>query len=154
MSFETAQDALNYIRGGNATVTLTSAKTGNHYTFKITKPSVETEAGGKKRDHDADIFFVSGLHGNPDAHDDWHFVGYFFAYGDVLRQSKKAFLARTPITAGFAAFAWALKHLVAGSIPSALTLQHEGSCCRCGRTLTHPESLARGIGPECVKHFV
>jgi len=26
-----------------------------------------------------------------------------------------------------------------------------GSCCRCGRTLTHEESRAQGIGPECAK---
>jgi hypothetical protein len=27
-----------------------------------------------------------------------------------------------------------------------------GSCMRCGRTLTNPTSVARGIGPECIKH--
>lgn len=26
-----------------------------------------------------------------------------------------------------------------------------GSCSRCGRTLTDPESLARGCGSECAK---
>jgi hypothetical protein len=26
-------------------------------------------------------------------------------------------------------------------------------CCRCGRKLTTPESLTRGIGPECIKFF-
>jgi len=26
---------------------------------------------------------------------------------------------------------------------------HSGKCCRCGRTLTTPESIAAGIGPVC-----
>jgi len=28
---------------------------------------------------------------------------------------------------------------------------HDGNCGRCGRTLTNPDSLATGIGPECIK---
>ena len=30
-------------------------------------------------------------------------------------------------------------------------LRHAGKCCRCGRRLTHPESLESGWGPECAK---
>jgi hypothetical protein len=30
-----------------------------------------------------------------------------------------------------------------------LVVRHEGKCGRCGRTLTVPESIDRGIGPEC-----
>ena len=26
-----------------------------------------------------------------------------------------------------------------------------GRCRRCGRTLTDPDSLSRGIGPDCIK---
>ena len=32
-------------------------------------------------------------------------------------------------------------------------IMHEGRCCRCNRTLTHPDSIKTGIGPECAKHF-
>jgi hypothetical protein len=32
-------------------------------------------------------------------------------------------------------------------------LHHEGRCGRCHRLLTTPESVERGIGPECVKYF-
>lgn len=28
-------------------------------------------------------------------------------------------------------------------------VKHAGKCCKCGRTLTHPESLETGWGPEC-----
>jgi hypothetical protein len=35
------------------------------------------------------------------------------------------------------------------SIHPELVVRHEA---RCGRTLTVPESIERGIGPECIKH--
>ena len=34
-----------------------------------------------------------------------------------------------------------------------IEINHAGKCCRCGRKLTHPESIKTGIGPECSKHF-
>lgn len=30
-----------------------------------------------------------------------------------------------------------------------VSLLHEGACCRCGRALTHPQSIDTGFGPEC-----
>ena len=33
--------------------------------------------------------------------------------------------------------------------PDAIRFMHAGRCCRCGRVLTVPESIATGIGPEC-----
>lgn len=37
-------------------------------------------------------------------------------------------------------------------LPIGYRLRHSGKCGRCGRTLTHPDSLTNGIGPECIKH--
>jgi hypothetical protein len=39
------------------------------------------------------------------------------------------------------------------SLPDGIEFRNEGKCCRCGRRLTVPESIDRGIGPECVKFF-
>src|ERR1019366_4832357 len=36
-----------------------------------------------------------------------------------------------------------------GLLPANLEVWHEGKCGRCGRKLTVPESIERGIGPEC-----
>lgn len=30
-----------------------------------------------------------------------------------------------------------------------VSVMHEGTCCRCARPLTHPESIDVGFGPEC-----
>jgi Family of unknown function (DUF6011) len=47
------------------------------------------------------------------------------------------------------AFDWAWRALTKGTMPANLEVWHEGRCGRCGRKLTVPESIARGIGPEC-----
>lgn len=45
---------------------------------------------------------------------------------------------------------WALSLCWQGKpLPKGYTIQHSGSCGRCGRQLTHPDSLATGLGPEC-----
>ena len=149
--FDNAPDALKFLKGGNATITLTSAKSGEHFTFKVQRPTRTTEAGGKVRDHDADVFFVKGLHGSPDVWEDWHFVGTLFENDLTLRQKRGSHPSEK--SDSFKALEWTLGWLREGRIPSDLTIQHEGSCCRCGRTLTHPESIESGIGPECAKHF-
>jgi hypothetical protein len=41
------------------------------------------------------------------------------------------------------------RHVTAGELPVTLSMQHEGHCGRCGRTLTHPDSINTGYGPEC-----
>lgn len=37
-TFATAHDALRYATGGNATLTVESARTGAHYTFRLRRP--------------------------------------------------------------------------------------------------------------------
>ena len=147
-TFTSAADALRFITGSNATVILTFATA--RFTLKVKKP---WDRDANKRDHDAKIFFVNELTGDPNADAFDHFVGFFFADGDRLNQSKKAKVAGTAKSDAFVAFAWVLKRLVAGILPDGVTIEHSGNCCRCGREITTEASLAAGIGPECIKHF-
>jgi len=43
--------------------------------------------------------------------------------------------------------------VVAGNIPATMyptaEVMHANKCCKCRRTLTTPESITKGIGPEC-----
>lgn len=144
-----AADALKFLTGGNATFTLTSNKTGQHFTFKAQKPTVETDNGGKRRDHDAEVVFIKVLTGDPNNWQDWQFLGTLF-----LDSNRFIVKRGTSVMApSVKAFGWTLQNLKQGEIPASLTIQHSGNCCRCGRTLTHPESIDTGIGPECRKHF-
>lgn len=35
-------------------------------------------------------------------------------------------------------------------LPASVEFWHQGTCARCGRSLTVPESIASGLGPECL----
>lgn len=137
--FTTAQDALTFILAGKARFTLTSGKTGAHFTYKVDAPK------------DADIEdpatprFVKVLSGPDNSwNGDWLYLG-------LLGQEKRLVAGRKghPDAPSFKALDWALGHINADTLPEQLTIQHEGQCCRCGRALTHPESIASGIGPDC-----
>lgn len=140
--FETATDALEFMAGGRARFTLTSAKTGKHFTYRI----AHREEGKP--------FFVSVLNG-PDNEGDYLYIGFIYPtrftgetvdrIGSHLQAGRKGH----PDALSYKALDWTLAHLIRGTIPEEVTVQHEGRCCRCGRTLTHPESVASGIGPEC-----
>jgi hypothetical protein len=51
------------------------------------------------------------------------------------------------------AFAWLFESVIVNDmvLPDNIDFQHTGKCCRCYKKLTTPESVAKGIGPECEK---
>lgn len=133
--FENAADALDFIFSGKAVVTLTSAASGTHFTFKISASD------------DGNVFFVKHLFGPDNSwNGDWAFLGVVFPDNRaILRAGKKG----KPDAPSFKALAWTLGNLAAGSIPDSLTIQHNDACGVCGRELTDPVSVATGIGPVC-----
>src|ERR1700752_4765990 len=46
-------------------------------------------------------------------------------------------------------FRYVFLHLSEKMMPPKAEIWHEGTCGRCARPLTDPQSIARGIGPEC-----
>ena len=142
--FETAADAKTFILGGSAVFTLTSLKTGKHFTFKVKEKKEEGLNGPNLR-------FVNVLAG-PDNHsfDESVYLGFIPSVGKLQIVSGKK---GRPDAPSFKALAWVLAHLNNDNLPEQVKIQHEGRCCKCNRVLTHPESLDRGIGPECAKHF-
>jgi len=138
--FENPKEAFDFISGGKAVVTLTSAKTNTHFTYKVSLGDGD------------DIFFVKHLYGSDNSRNgDWAYLGFIKASaGDgVPTTGLIAGRKGLPDAPSFQAFAWTLKHLAAGSIPEQLTIQHNDQCGRCGRDLTDPISIATGLGPVC-----
>jgi hypothetical protein len=93
------------------------------------------------------MYFVALMNGS-DNENDYQYMGTIrnmnYALGRKSRISDGAVSHR--------AFDWFWKHMQAQSMPTALLeCWHEGRCGKCGRKLTVPESIARGIGPECAK---
>lgn len=127
----------DFFTGGNATFTVSNDR-GNHYTFKIRKPRKDSP------------LFASLMTG-PDNEASFTYVGVLDPATMVVKLTTKSRL--TPESVPFKVLNWAIKAITTShKLPPGYAIQHNGHCCRCGRTLTTPESIERGIGPECAKH--
>lgn len=134
--FANAVSALRFMRGGKATVTLVSGKTGNRFTYRLNESD------------DKQCIFVSVLTGSDNSNSytylgrvsrDIFWIGRKVARpGDISRDAPSA-----------KAFDWAWRKLVKGMLPTELEIWHEGRCGRCARKLTVPSSIEAGFGPEC-----
>jgi Family of unknown function (DUF6011) len=143
--FTDAASAMRYMLAGNSTVTLRSVKTGTRFTYKLQlKKLEEGETAGPR----GLPIFVKLLVG-PDNWTNYKYLGYVLTGQNVYWHGTK----KSPIgkdAPGNKAFDWAWKQLARGNLPDQLEIWHEGSCGRCGRKLTVPESIASGFGPECI----
>jgi hypothetical protein len=126
----------DYILGGNATVTLVSKRSGDRFTYKIKRAKPRPGSGEPP-------FFVSLLTG-PNNTEDYEFLGTIFADGKY-RHGGKSKIAPTAPSAQ--AWAWTWGNLTSDRVE----VWHEGACSRCGRALTDPESIQRGLGPTCAE---
>jgi hypothetical protein len=135
-ALDSANAALRFMFGGNATFTLRSTKTGTRCTYKIR----QIEPGNP--------FFASVLSGSSNE-TDFVYIGFIPALTrDVLVAGAKG----KPSAPSFKALAWAVNQIAKKARnPENLEVFHEGRCCACGRKLTTPESVLSGIGPECAK---
>ncbi|HKU52985.1 MAG TPA: DUF6011 domain-containing protein [Nitrospira sp.] len=150
---ENPEQVREFALAGNATITLQSEKTGNHFTYKIRQ--AEDRETGKLTQR----WFVSLL-GGPDNESDFIYLGlldmgnwrtnYLDPAGPIqFRQTAKSCVASDrPSVMGFQYF-W--RAIAANSMPRQMAVFHEGRCGRCGRKLTTPDSVQRGIGPECAE---
>jgi hypothetical protein len=123
----------SYMLGGNAKVTVVSRKSGQSYTYQIREKQVE---------EDKTLHFVGVLTG-PENTRDYSFLGTIFD-GEKFVHGRKS---RIEVDAPSArAFAWLWRNL---DDEERVTVLHSGACSRCGRELTTPESIERGLGPVC-----
>lgn len=130
-----AHQVAQFALAGKATLTLKSLKSEDHLTYKI-----------RQTKGDNPVHFVSALV-RPET---YHYVG--------MIKDKKFTLTRksrmTPDNVRVRAMKWFCEKVLENeTMPTQLEVRHEGCCGRCGRELTHPDSIDRGIGPECWKHF-
>lgn len=125
------EDSKTFILAGNAKVTIESGTSGVRYTYHVNKAKAK------------DLWFVGLLTGQ-DNDADYQYIGFFQADMKFRTSWKSKF---TMDSAPSKAIAFTLDHI--NNIPEALHIYHSCHCGRCGRTLTTPESVKRGIGPEC-----
>lgn len=146
----THETVRRFLLAGDATLTLVSKKTGARFTYRVRQPDAPEGQPPK------DIWFVSVLSG-PDNEGDYAYMGQVWpprGYSAFTKERLEYAHGRkskiSPSAPSAQAFAWfARKVLLEQRLPDSLEVWHEGRCCRCGRKLTVPESIAAGIGPEC-----
>ena len=126
-----------FFAAGNAKFTVSNPK-GEHYTFRIGHRE-ETQP-----------LFVSLLTG-PDNESSFTYMGIYNPESNEIRLTAKS--KYTEETLPVKVVRWALAAIKANKIPEGYAIQHSGHCCRCGRTLTTPESIERTWGPECDKYM-
>jgi hypothetical protein len=139
MSKQLSADKIKmFALAGNATITLQSGKSGVHFTYKITK-----------HNDNKDLYFVRLLHG-PNNEDDYQYIGCYYSDTEYFNPAKP-WKERLTFTwpPSIRAIKYFFEHI--NEIPQNLYVYHEGKCGRCGRKLTTPESIERGLGPECYK---
>lgn len=137
-----AERARRFMLAGNARITLVSRATGQRFTFEVKAP----------RDSEpltASTFFVAVLTG-PNNESDYSYLGTIFRSepSRFVHGKKSKIGVDAPSSR---AFAWAWAKIVDHEIPASLEIWHEGTCGRCGRALTDPESIETGLGPVCME---
>lgn len=129
------------IEAGRVTVTFTSLKTGEHITLvaKCRAPHADTGKWEHASLEDAKVMFIEVPNSG----------GWNDKVGRVTR--SKGFVADPSADNARVFCAKQLLKFLAGEETHAdMTVQEADQCGKCGRELTDPESIARGIGPTCL----
>jgi hypothetical protein len=134
--------ARSFTLAGKAVLTLQSARTNQHFTYRV-KQAVDRATGEIQP-----LWFVSLLTNGSADEGQFSYIGVIRSDAFALTAKSKAGLDAASVQAF--AFFW---NRCRAEIPASLNVMHAGKCGRCGRTLTHPESLETGIGPECAQRL-
>jgi hypothetical protein len=139
---ENGGEAREFVLAGKARVTLKSLVTGDHFSYRITKNKPRPEYEYRE------MWFVDLLSG-PNNELDWRYMGVIDARQDYqFRVTDKSAVKEGK---GKEAWEWVWEKLRQGVMDERVEVWHEGRCGRCGRLLTTPESISRGLGPECAQ---
>ncbi len=141
---------VDFVLAGNAYFTALSARTGGRFTYRVARAKPDEGRANAPR-----VWFVSVLTG-PDNTADYSYLGVIRAPKDrpdgplALEHGAKSKIRE--IAPSFVAAAWLFRHVLSNRPLPNCSIYHEGRCGRCGRTLTVPESIESGFGPECIQH--
>lgn len=154
----TLPEIKSFVLAGNATFTLVSKKTGDRKTFHVEvaperKPEQVRPEWLRADGTVTPGFFVRLLNG-PDNGSDYRYLGFLFETRSGLHNLKINKDGWGEEAA--ASFSWLLRAIddpmiYSDKFAEQAEFWHVGTCGRCGRDLTDPESIARGLGPVCAE---
>lgn len=124
---------IEFLLGGNCECVIKNVDTGNSFTFKIRR---------MKDGENAFFIHVKESHS-------YVYAGVLSLKGSrfYFNTGKKGKLSEGDTS--IKALLYVLNH--ANKLPPKVQVWHTGRCSRCGRKLEDPESIMRGMGPECFK---
>lgn len=141
------ENMLSVLTAGKAEFSLQNEESKKHFTYVLVK--AKSDSGVKQNQEGKQVYFVKVCRDYME-----------FQYAGVLiieqEQGAKYFRGRkgkiNPDAESIKGLLWLINKLLRGQeIPEVMQVYHFGKCCRCGRTLTDPESVKLGVGPECIK---
>lgn len=139
------QEIRRFVRAGHAVFTLVSQVTLARFTYSVAAPTQQTDAGGYARKYTSDNRFVKLL---INSDEDYAYLAWM-KRDELIHGGAKA--CATTEARSWKALWYLWNHLLQhNAMPSQVEFWHSGHCGRCGRQLTVPESVAHGIGPECL----
>ena len=128
-----AFEAVRYMLGGRAYVTLISNKTNRQFLYKI----IAYNAGESK-------YHVVWAHVN----NTWRHVGVLTKEGSHFCRKHNSIPSEWGV---FKAFVWAWGNIYNKRMPPFLCIYHNNTCCRCNKPLFDSKSIKRGVCPACIK---
>lgn len=141
-----------FVFAGNATFTIINEKTGDRFTYKVTR------ASNPKPEYKG-VWFIKVLYGK-DNNTSYLYLGSVFEHSDDTlnlnpRKRKGKFYRHGEEKSNFTSNGTCVKAFVffltyRHQLPIFIKVYHEGKCGHCGRKLTVPESIESGFGPKCV----
>lgn len=136
------QDVLSFALAGNATITIRSIASESRFTYKI------------KQCADKPTLWFLALMNGPDNENHFQYLGNIRTLDGkdfTLEHGRKSSVSVDAVS--WKAISWFWAHVNQNSMPTTVECWHEGRCGKCNRKLTVPESIERGIGPECAKTY-
>jgi len=133
------KDWKTFIKAGRAKFTLKDKISGKRFTFKVTQ----------HHDKEQHLYIVSVLTGT-DNNNDYTYLGLLDDNGfRETHRSRVGYMYKNTRDA----FVWFLRLIEVmrsdEDLAPNMRFYHAGCCGRCGKTLTVPESIKTGYGPEC-----
>lgn len=134
--------ALKFMLAGKSEFTVVSGKTGTRLGFRLEKRKSNRDGGADY------IYYMSTLQEGKMV-----YAGIIYLHEQKDRfwfaKGKKGRLEYNHVNVK--SILYILNNLYEGNTGMNIRIYHVGTCGRCGRKLTTPESIVNGIGPECAK---
>lgn len=132
-----------FLLAGRAVFTVNNDK-GEHYTYKVRGKDGEYK-GEKQR-----TFFLSVKKDSLQSRFGYVYIGIVNPDKGTIKCTTKSHFM--PGQREYDVAAWASQCVIQKKlIPDNYQIQHAGRCGRCAKLLTDPQSIERGIGPDCWK---